>query len=260
MNTTLVEKACDTHRDLILPVSSFGSVRGEPKLSPFYQLKRFPEITEMGTVERAGRDIRISTNMITAFITGYASDGAGNVNVYINFKDSTDVNSFTGTITIPTSTSDTLSSIDASVPAVLAVYCDDFEMPYPDKILWLTRPEPVFSSPSLAVNTARQVPADRVVFVSAAVDITASLSLAGGQTGRVTLQYADNSGFSTNVVTVNPAVNGNTGTLTVGLGLTQVGTATVCGFIPAEKYYRLLTTNVTGTPTYGTPNIQETII
>lgn len=118
----------------------------------------------------------------------------------------------------------------------------------------------VFSSPSLAVNTSRRASTSRDAFVSAAVDITASLSLSGGQTGKVELKYADDSAFTTNVVTVNPASNGNTGTLTVGLGITQLSTATVCGMIPAGKYYRLVTTNVSGTPTFGTPVLQEVLL
>lgn len=133
-------------------------------------------------------------------------------------------------------------------------------------ILWIVNPDSAsvvsrsFSTPSLAVNTARQASTSRDAFVSAAVDISASLSLSGGQTGRVSLQYADNNTFTTNLVTANPAANGNTGTLTIGLGLTQLGTATVCGIIPANKYYRLLTTDVSGTPTFGTPTVQEVLL
>lgn len=117
-----------------------------------------------------------------------------------------------------------------------------------------------FSNPSLAINTARQASTTRDAFVSASVDVTASLSLTTGQKGTVTLQYADDSGFTTNVKTVQPMSNGNTGTLAIGLALGQMVTATVSGIVPAAKYYRLLTTNNTGTPTYGTPAIQEVLL
>ena len=133
----------------------------------------------------------------------------------------------------------------------------------PSDLVWVMNPPAParsFGNPSLAVNTSRQASSTRDAFVSAAVDITASLSLTGGTTGKVELKYADDSAFTTNVVTVNPAQNGNTGTLTIGLALNQLGTATVCGFIPAGKYYRLVTTNVTGTPTYGTPALQEVLL
>lgn len=117
-----------------------------------------------------------------------------------------------------------------------------------------------FSNPSLAVNTSRQASATRDAMVNASVDITSTISLTTGQTGKVSLQYADNTGFSTNVVTVQTATNGNTGSLTIGLNLSQVYTAALTGIVPAGKYYRLVTTNVTGTPTYGTPAIQEVLL
>lgn len=117
-----------------------------------------------------------------------------------------------------------------------------------------------FSNPSLAVNTSRQASTTRAAMVSASVDITASLSLITGQSGKVELKYADDSAFTTNVKLVQPSTNGNTGTLTIGLALGQTVTAAVSGIIPAGKYYRLVTTNVTGTPTFGTPAIQEVLL
>lgn len=117
-----------------------------------------------------------------------------------------------------------------------------------------------FSNPSLAVNTSRQPSTTRDTMVNASVDITSTISLTTGQNGKVALQYADNTGFTTNVVTVQSATNGNTGSLTIGLNLSQVYTAALTGIVPAGKYYRLVTTNITGTPTYGTPVIQEVLL
>lgn len=117
-----------------------------------------------------------------------------------------------------------------------------------------------FATPSLAINTARQPSTTRDTLVNASVDITASLSLTTGQKGSVTLRYADDSGFTTNVVNVQVSTNGNTGTLALGLALGQIVTSTVSGIVPAGKYYELLTTNVTGSPTYGTPVIQEVLL
>lgn len=117
-----------------------------------------------------------------------------------------------------------------------------------------------FSNPSLAVNTSRQPSTTRDTMVNASIDITSTISLTTGQTGKVSLQYADNTGFTTNVVNVQSATNGNTGSLTIGLNLSQVYTAALTGIVPANKFYRLVTTNVTGTPTYGTPVIQEVLL
>lgn len=118
----------------------------------------------------------------------------------------------------------------------------------------------IFSNPSLAVNTSRQPSTMRDTMVNASVDITSTISLTTGQTGKVSLEYADNTGFTTNVVTVQSATNGNTGSLTIGLNLSQVYTAALTGIVPAGKFYRLVTTNTTGTPTYGTPVIQEVLL
>lgn len=117
-----------------------------------------------------------------------------------------------------------------------------------------------WSNPSLAVNTSRQPSTAQDTLVIASVDITTTLSLSGGTTGKVALQYADNTGFTTNVVNVQNFTNSNTGTLTIGLNTAQIGTAALTGIVPAGKYYRLVTTNVTGTPTYGTPAIQEVLL
>lgn len=117
-----------------------------------------------------------------------------------------------------------------------------------------------FSNPSLAINTSRQPSTTRDTLVNASVDVTTTLSLSGGTAGKVELKYADDTGITTNVKTVNAFTNSNTGTLTVGLNTSQIGTASLTGIVPAGKYYRLVTTNVTGTPTYGTPVIQEVLL
>jgi hypothetical protein len=117
-----------------------------------------------------------------------------------------------------------------------------------------------FSSTSRSLNTAFQISTTRDCSVSYAIDVSATLSLSGGQSGTVTLQYADDSGFTTNVVTVNSATNGNTGTLTIGLALTQTATAGVSGIIPTNKYVKIVTTNVTSTPTFTYRSGQEVIL
>lgn len=116
-----------------------------------------------------------------------------------------------------------------------------------------------FNNPTRSLNTAFQISTTQDAQVSYAVDIAATLSLTTGQTGTVTLQYADDSGFTTNVVTVQSSVNGNTGTLAIGLGLTQTATASLSGTIPTGKYVRLLTANTTGTPTFTFRTAQEVL-
>lgn len=114
-----------------------------------------------------------------------------------------------------------------------------------------------FTTPARTLNTAYQPSASKDTYISVTVDVGATLSLTGGQTGTVTLEYADDSGITTNVKTVQSSVNGNTGTLTVGLSLTQTATCSLNGIIPAGKFVRIRTTNTTGTPTFTLRAVQE---
>lgn len=117
-----------------------------------------------------------------------------------------------------------------------------------------------FSTASRSLNSTFQVSTTRDVLVSYSVDISTSVSLAGGQVGTVYLEYADDSGFTTGVTEVARFVNGNTGTLVVGLTLNQTNTAPVGGLVPANKYVRLRTQNNTGTPTFTYRSGQEVLM
>lgn len=117
-----------------------------------------------------------------------------------------------------------------------------------------------FATSTRSLNSAFQVSASKAAFVSYTVDIATALSLTTGQTGTATLQYADDSGFTTNVVTVQSAVNGNAGTLTIGLNTVQTGTASLTGIIPAGKYVKIVTANTVGTPTFTYRAGQEVLM
>lgn len=117
-----------------------------------------------------------------------------------------------------------------------------------------------FANPTLTLNSAAQISTTRDADVSYSVDISCSMSLTGGQSGTAILEYADDSSFTTNVKTVSRGTNANSGTLTIGLALVQVGTANLAGIIPAGKYRRVRTVNNTGTPTFTAQNAQEVLI
>lgn len=116
------------------------------------------------------------------------------------------------------------------------------------------------SAASRSLNTAYQISATRNCLVSYSVDISCSITLTAGQVGTVTLQYADNSAFTTNVVEVCRTVNGNSGVLTLGLNLVQDITGVVSGFIPSGKYCRITTANTTGTPSFAFRSGQEVLL
>lgn len=116
-----------------------------------------------------------------------------------------------------------------------------------------------FTYPTRTLNSAFQISSTRNSRVSYTISVAATLSLSGGQTGTVVLEYADDSGITTNVVTVQSSVNGNTGTLTIGLNTIQTGSASLSGDIPAGKYVRIRTVNTAGTPTFTFSSAQEVL-
>lgn len=118
----------------------------------------------------------------------------------------------------------------------------------------------VYTFPARALNSAFQISTTRDARVSYSVDIACVLTLVTGQAGAVFLEYADNSGMSTNLHTVARSSNANTGTLSIGLALTETVTGTLSGDIPAGKYVRLRTSNVIGTPTFTAQEQQEVLL
>lgn len=118
---------------------------------------------------------------------------------------------------------------------------------------------PSYTNPTRSLNSAFQISSTRNARVSYAVQIAANLSLSGGQMGTVVLEYADDSGITTNVVTVQTLANGNTGTLTIGLNTVQTVIISLSGDIPAGKYVRIRTVNTTGSPTFTFVSAQEVL-
>lgn len=98
-------------------------------------------------------------------------------------------------------------------------------------------------------NQAYQISSTRPTTISVSVQISCNLSLTGGQAGNIQLQISANG--SSGWITVAQLTASNTGTLTIGLNTTQVsGGQLVYEGLPAGYYWRILTTNTTGTPTY----------
>lgn len=113
----------------------------------------------------------------------------------------------------------------------------------------------VFQNPARSLNSAFQISATRDAAVVYTVDISVTSLLLAGASGRVYLEYADDSGFTTNVVTVNSSPNATGGVLNV----TNLGSGNVSGWIPAGKYARIRTQNVASTPTFLFQGSQEVL-
>lgn len=116
------------------------------------------------------------------------------------------------------------------------------------------------SSATRTLNTIFQVSATRWSTVRYSVDISTTVSLSGSQVGSVILEMATNVGFTTGVQTIQSFSNGNSGTLVIGLVLTQLNTSCLSGDIPPGNYVRLRTVNITGTPTFTYQVGQEVIL
>lgn len=118
----------------------------------------------------------------------------------------------------------------------------------------------VQSSASRSLNSGFQISTLRDCMVHYSVDIAATMSLIAGQTGTIFLEIASNSGFSTNLQELGRFVNGNSGTLTIGLNLTQTVSGNLSGFVPAGYYCRIRTDNTSGTPTFTYRSGQEVLL
>lgn len=105
-------------------------------------------------------------------------------------------------------------------------------------------------SATRALNAAFQVSATRDANVQYSVQTTITASIAGGQDGDVFLDIASDSGFTTNVQSLDVAPCSQTYTLAVALQGVQKCAAQVRGYVPASYYVRLRTVNNTGTPAF----------
>lgn len=199
---------------------------------------------------------------VTAYIIsmGY---GGGNLNAGILLVDNTGTVLFAANRTANPS-GNALTDYQSAVNTAAISYAsaNGYTITADDVIFALktTIPPRTYTNPARSLNSAFQISTTQDTQVSYAVDIAAVLSLTSGQTGTVILEYADDSGFTTNVVTVQTSKNGNTGTLAIGLGLTQTTTVTLTGMVPAAKYVRLRTVNTTGSPSFTMSTSQEVLL
>lgn len=115
------------------------------------------------------------------------------------------------------------------------------------------------STVSRTLNSPFQISTTIDAMVNYSVDISCTMNLTSGQSGTVALQICPTSGFSSGVQTISQGTNSNSGSLTIGLNLTQIGTAVLGGYVPKTYWAKLVTTNNIGTPTYTFKTGQETL-
>lgn len=86
-----------------------------------------------------------------------------------------------------------------------------------------------FTTTTRGLNTAFQISTTRDAQVCYSVNITVVALLIAGTSGTVFLEYADNAGMTTNLVTVAQSSNSTGGVLSI----TNIGTANLSSIIPA---------------------------
>lgn len=112
------------------------------------------------------------------------------------------------------------------------------------------------STPSRTVGTAFQVSTTRDAIVFYSIPATSNATLVAGSQVSATFRYADNSGMSTNVVTLP----GDQFGIASGLLVSGIGSLKMMGIIPAGKWVQITTTNIAGTPTLGSMTAQEILL
>jgi hypothetical protein len=147
----------------------------------------------------------------------------------------------------------TLAQAAAAIGAMVAANSAGY---YYVATVALTSSPRTFANPTRSLNTAFQISQGQDAQVCYPVDIAVTSLLLATTQGTVTLQYADNSAFTTNVVTVCSGTNSTGGVANV----TNTATVTLTGIIPAGKYVKVVTANTAGSPTFSIRAGQEVLL
>lgn len=147
-----------------------------------------------------------------------------------------------------------LAAAGTSTVAVTGAYADLTGKPTIPSVSTST---PTVSTSNRTLNSCFQVSTVKDAFVSYSIDVDSTVSLSGGAVGQVALTTFTDSGCTTGTSTVSKGKTGLTGTLVVGLTLNNPSTLTLGGVIVRNLYAKLITTNVTGTPTFTMNTTQE---
>lgn len=119
-------------------------------------------------------------------------------------------------------------------------------------------PAQIVNHVTKSLNTCFQVSATRDFVVNYNADITASLSVIGGQRGTLYLETFTDSACTTGTVEIMHSTSGNTSGLAVALGNVSTQTLNVHGFVSAALWAKLRTENNTASaPTFTAQKGQE---
>lgn len=108
-----------------------------------------------------------------------------------------------------------------------------------------------FSTFTPTLNTCFQISATRDAKVSFGVDVTVSVTLGGTPKGSVYLRYYTDNACTLGQQTIISGSSGLPSTLSVVVGLQNLGTISLSGEIPGGTWVRVETSNDSGTPTFA---------
>lgn len=176
----------------------------------------------------------------TAAVSSQAVTMCNGIVASVNADDSA---SYFTTFSLEYVDSTTQDSINASISTALSAFI----------------PTPVaksFATPTRTAGTAFQISTTRDASVVYSIPITSNATLVAGSQSSATLQYADNSAMTTNLVTLPGDAFG----VASGLLVSGIGSLKLLGLIPAGKWVKITMSNLAGTPTLGAIVAQEVLI
>lgn len=117
-----------------------------------------------------------------------------------------------------------------------------------------------FNYPSRTLNTCYQISSTQDADFHYKVDVTSSLSLTSGATGTVTMTSYTNSGCTTGAQVIADGQSGQSGSLVIGLNISQVQSVPLDGTAPANRWVKITTANTSGTPSFSIRSTQSEIL
>lgn len=122
------------------------------------------------------------------------------------------------------------------------------------------KPVRSFNYPSRALNNCFQISATQDAIFHYRVDVTTGLSLTSGAQGTITITSYTNSGCSTGAQALIDGTSAQTGSLVVGLNISQIMSIALDGMVPANHWLKITTANTIGTPTFAIRAVQSEIL
>lgn len=117
-----------------------------------------------------------------------------------------------------------------------------------------------FNSPSRALNSCFQIDAAKDADFHYKVDVTAALNLTSGAQGNITATSYTNSSCTTGAAIEDDGTSAQTGSLVIGLGVSQTISVPLNGTLGGGKWMKITTANIIGTPTFAIRANQREIV